>query len=125
MEETIKRLEAAARAAWENTEYRSDMKERFPNQHPTFDSPFVPSGEPVEGKTYRADGWAYFDPPTRFSPEMWELFLNAFGVESTDYVVLAVSAGNSPEGSWVRGQILVSPDGIKKALVSAAEMRKQ
>ena len=67
----------------------------------------------------------YFDPPTRFSPEMWELFLNSFGEENVDYVILAMSQGTSKEGVWVRGQILASPQGIENALENAKKMREE
>lgn len=50
-------------------------------EHPSFQSPFIPPGEPVPGKTYRADGWAYIDPPTRFSPEAWDGLMDLIGGE--------------------------------------------
>lgn len=76
-------------------------------EHPSFSDPFMPPGEPVPGKTYRADGWAYVDPPTKFSPDMWQLMLGIFG--DGEYVVLAKTTG--PD--FVRGQLLVSPRGME------------
>lgn len=28
-------------------------------EHSSWNNPYLPPGEPVEGQTYRADGWAY------------------------------------------------------------------
>lgn len=78
----------------------------------------LPDGEPVKGKTYRADGWAYLDTPT-FTPEMWDYFLSFFG-GSENYVVLAQSRGDG----GVRGHLLVSPDGVKSALARREWMRR-
>lgn len=88
-------------------------------EHESFRSAGLPAGEPVAGKTYRADGWAYIDPPTRFSPEMWTYFLSLIGEEN--YVILAKSAGTSPHDGlpFVRGQLLVSPEGMENMKKSA------
>lgn len=79
-------------------------------EHPTMSQ--MPPGEPIPGKTYRADGWAYVDPPTKFSPEMWEYFLSVIG--EGNYVVLAYSSGED----WSRGQLLVSPAGWRNMTAS-------
>lgn len=78
-------------------------------EHWSFSNSFLPPGEPIKGKTYRADGWAYLDIP-RMDPEIWKLFLDILSVE--EYVLLAYSTGESKEHEkWIRGQILVSPVG--------------
>lgn len=67
----------------------------------------LPPGEPVKGKTYRADGWVYRDLPRRLSFEMWDHFLSVIG--EGNYVILAMSTG--PD--WKRGQFLISPAGME------------
>lgn len=83
-------------------------------EHWTFRQPqpfglHIPDGEPIPGKTYRADGWAYVDPPGSFSPESWQFFLNVIG--DGEYVVLASSNWVRNGIKHVRGQLLVSPAG--------------
>lgn len=67
--------------------------------------PMMPPGEPIPGKTYRADGWQYVDLPARLSLEMKDHLFEVIGVGN--YVVLALTTG--PD-FW-RGQILISPAG--------------
>jgi hypothetical protein len=67
----------------------------------------MPPGEPIKGKTYRADGWVYRDLPRRLSHEMWDLFLDTIG--EGNFRLLAMTAGKD----WKRGQLLISPDGMK------------
>lgn len=69
----------------------------------------IPLGEPVKDKTYIADGWVYRDIPGRFSHEMWDKFLGLLG--EGNYVILAKSESEADD--WVRGQFLISPDGMK------------
>ena len=109
----LKELEEIERKIWEESPYRSEELKKFPNQHPSFDSPFMPPGEPVTGKTYRADGWRYIDPHVTFSPEMWDLYLSAFG--EGEYHILATSMSSRNGVIHVRGQILVSPRGMENA----------
>lgn len=73
--------------------------------------------EPINGKTYIADGWVYRDPNTRFTPEMWELFKNTLGKEGEDYIILAMSEiiDNKDNSRWFRGQFLISPNGLENA----------
>lgn len=73
------------------------------SEHSSFDG--LPAGEPVVGKTYRADGWMYLDPPGKMSHDMWRLFLETIG--EGEYVILAQSS----TADWIRGQLLVSPRG--------------
>lgn len=82
-------------------------------EHPTFQNALLPPGEPIEGKTYRADGWAYLDPPTRFSPDMWDYFLSLIG--EGEYVILARTSGTHQKDGkpYVRGQVLISPAGME------------
>lgn len=51
--------------------------------------------------------WEYVDPPGKFSHEMWKLFLSIYG--DGQYLVIISSEG--PD--WIRGQLLVSPQGIQ------------
>lgn len=89
-------------------------------EHPTFKNAFLPEGEPVSGKTYRADGWAYVDPAGRFSPEAWDTLMNSFGWD--EVVMLAGSSGIHPSDGkpFIRGQFLVSPKGIENAAKTLA-----
>jgi hypothetical protein len=89
-------------------------------EHPSFQSPCIPPGEPVPGKTYRADGWAYTDPPSRFSPESWDGLMDLIG--EGNVVVLAKTTGTlSDGGPYVRGQLLISPAGIKNIEAKRAQ----
>ena len=80
-------------------------------EHHTFSDPLFPPGEPISGETYRADGWAYIDPPGRFSHEAWNHFLEIIG--EGNFVPLAMSQGRHPSDGkqFIRGQLLVSPQG--------------
>lgn len=79
-------------------------------EHHTFKRFGLPEGEPIEGKTYRADGWAYMDPPGVFTPECWDNLLDVFGKDNV--IILSVSKGVTAEGEpWIRGQFLASPLG--------------
>ena len=89
-------------------------------EHPSFQSPFIPPGEPVPGKTYRADGWGYVSAPGRFSPKAWDRMMNDIG--EGNVVVLAATTGTLPDGRpFVRGQLLISPDGIKNIEAKRAQ----
>ena len=58
------------------------------------------------------EGWRYFDPPGKFKPEFWRRFLAILG--EGNYHLLAVSEGEKDGEPWVRGQMLVSPDGVRR-----------
>lgn len=93
-------------------------------EHWTFKQHLLPPGEPISGKTYRADGWAYVDPPARFSPERWDELLAIFG--DGNYVFLAVSRGvDRAGGEWIRGQLLVSPEGWRRLEAKATPPRTE
>jgi len=66
----------------------------------------MPSGEPIKGKTYRADGWVYRDMPGKLSHELWDKILAMLG--KGNYVVFIMSEG----ADWRRGQLLISPTGM-------------
>lgn len=78
-------------------------------EHPSFRK--LPPGEPIAGKTYRADGWAYIDPPGLLSPKRWDQLLLIIG--AGQYVILTKSEGIRGGIPFVRGQLLVSPAGIE------------
>lgn len=78
----------------------------MPKGKPRFDLP-LPLGEPIKGKTLRADGWVYRDIPGRLSLEMWDHLMDVIGAGNCE--VLALSIGDD----WVRGQLMISPDGMK------------
>lgn len=59
------------------------------------------------------EGWVYYDPPSKFTPECWEQFLAVFG--QGNYQILVMSQGTDKLGPWVRGQLLVSPQGKANA----------
>lgn len=89
-------------------------------EHPSFSSPLIPPGEPVEGESYRADGWAYIDPPGLFSPEAWDALLGHFG--EGEVVILAGTSGFMADGRpFKRGQLLVSPKGMEAVARFVAE----
>ncbi len=65
------------------------------------------------------EGWRYIDAPTRFTPEYWDKYLSIFG--DGNYMVLAMTTGNNRTGEpFVRGQLLVSPEGQDNAKAYAA-----
>ncbi len=81
-------------------------------EHPSFQRPSIPPGEPVPGKTYRADGWAYVSTPGHFSPEGWDRMISDIG--EGNVVVLAATTRTLPDRRpIIRGQLLISPDGIR------------
>lgn len=65
----------------------------------------LPAGEPIEGKTYRADGWIYRDLP-RMSHEYFDKFVELVGEENIAWITLA------DYGFTKRGQLLISPTGM-------------
>ena len=73
------------------------------SEHWSFKS--LPPGEPIPGKTYRADGWQYVDLPSRLSFDVRDQLLSIVGEENV--VLLASTTG--PD-FW-RGQLLLSPEG--------------
>jgi len=73
----------------------------------------MPEGEPIAGKTYRADGWQYVDLPTRLSHEMKDVFFGVIG--EGNYAILACTELPGPDGYW-RGQLLISPEGQERML---------
>lgn len=76
-------------------------------------------GEPILGKTYKADGWVYRDLP-RASPAAWQELMDTTGPEN---VVVLVESRKGDE--WVRGQVLVSPAGIARCVAAAAEIDRK
>ncbi len=81
------------------------MEGQGTGEHWSFKDSLIPPGEPVPGKTYRADGWQYVDLPKRLSLEMRDYFLSRIG--NGEYVILAQSEGDD----WWRAQLLISPAG--------------
>lgn len=64
--------------------------------------------EPLNPSALIAAGWFYIDPPTRFSHEMWDYFLNLLGVGN--YRILAMTEGTAADGfKYKRGQLLINP----------------
>ncbi len=80
-------------------------------EHPSWQAfDHLPHEEPIQGRTLRADGWAYWDAPKWFEPATWVSMLFVLGSPQTDYVVLAQSNRLTRAGmSWIRGQITMSP----------------
>ena len=77
----------------------------------------VPQGEPIPGKTLRADGWVYRDIPGRLSHEIWDYLIGVIG--AGNFEILAMSSG----ADWKRGQLMISPDGMKN-LATVRESKK-
>lgn len=77
-------------------------------EHPSFKA--MPPGEPVNGKTYRADGWQYVDLPRRLTFAFKDEFFAIIG--EGNYVILIESF--SREADWWRGQVLISPEGQQR-----------
>lgn len=80
-----------------------------------------PLEEPIKGKTYMADGWVYRDMPSRLSHEMWAVFLELLG--EGNYVILALS--RSQVDDWIRGQFLISPQGMQNVRADIARRKKE
>lgn len=82
-------------------------------EHPSFKRHFLPPGEPVKGKTYKADGWAYHSSKW-MSRETWnEIFVLA---GEGNCIILAMTAKTAQNETLVRGQLLFSPEGQKNIL---------
>ena len=64
-----------------------------------------PPGEPVQGKTYRADGYVYQDLP-RMTPEYFDELVSIIGADNIVWL------SQADYGSTKRGQMLISPAGI-------------
>lgn len=77
----------------------------------------LPDGEPVEGRTFRADGWAYVDMPAWALQSWWDKARALFG--EGEYFVLAES---SMDGYW-RGQLLLSPLAVDKFISMRTQER--
>lgn len=59
-----------------------------------------------------AEGWKYLDLPARFAPDIWDFMLEVMGPEN--HQVLATTQGTLPSGKpYVRGQLMVSPTGMR------------
>lgn len=65
----------------------------------------LPPGEPVSGKTYRADGWVYRE-IYWCEISTWNRILGAIG--DGQYVILA----RTTRGPRTRGQLMISPTGM-------------
>ena len=78
-------------------------------EHWSFKQHDLPPGEPVLGKTYRADGWQYIDLPKWLSLEMKDYFLKIIGEDN--YFIMAHSERVIEGEKYWRAQLLVSPDG--------------
>lgn len=77
----------------------------------------LPPGEPIEGKTYRADGWVYRDVDWMTS-EFFDTLNQIIGEENIVWLAVSTCDGDK------RGQCLVSPDGMKN-LTAYAEQHRQ
>lgn len=77
-------------------------------EHPSFRN--MPPGEPVTGKTFRADGWQYIDLPSRLTFAFKDEFFAVIG--EGNYFILAESFNRVED--WWRGQILISPEGQER-----------
>lgn len=56
-------------------------------------------------------GWVYRDIP-KCAPEAWQLALDTIG--DGNFQPLAVSHGSGPQGPWSRGQMFISPEGMRR-----------
>jgi len=72
----------------------------------------LPPGEPFPGETLRADGWEYRDLDRRLTPEAWDTLLGIIG--EGNYRILATAGGITDGQPWVRGQLFISPFGLKR-----------
>lgn len=68
---------------------------------------WLPPGEPVKGKTYRADGWVYRDLP-RMEYELFDAIKDVIGEDNIVWLAL------SDYGGAMRGQALLSPTGVER-----------
>ncbi len=67
---------------------------------------WCPPGEPITGKTYRADGWVYRDLP-RMAPEQLDQLVAIIGDDNIVWL------SKADYGSSKRGQLLISPAGMQ------------
>lgn len=80
-------------------------------EHPSFQSPFVRPGEPVPGKTYRADGWQHLDTP-RMNEEFWNDLLRIIG--TGEFHLLSGGEMRRRTGVERWGTIMISPVGQER-----------
>lgn len=73
----------------------------------------LPEGEPFKGETLRADGWVYRDIGWMTLPWWNKLWDEIVGPENVR--VLVMSSRMIKGDDCRRGQIFISPEGLKKA----------
>lgn len=72
-----------------------------------YDNSFLPRGEPVSGKKYEADGWKFYNVPS-LSYQALESFISIIGEDNIVWL------SRTELDRSVRGQVYISPAGIKR-----------
>lgn len=66
----------------------------------------------------RQQGWIYWDPPGKFSFEMWDYLISLIG--DAPYQLIVCSEGKD----WKRGQFFLSPAAVANMRVKADEQER-
>lgn len=79
-------------------------------------------GEPIKGKTYKADGWKYRD-VRWFTPTQYDELKTILGIENL--VVLSEHHRTGAAGTVIGGQFLISPAGMQRAIKWAEDQQNR
>lgn len=82
----------------------------------------LPNSEPFPGETLRADGWQYRDVPPML-PELWKELMDIIGEGNVRLLTFAERTYKGDDRVYVRGQMFISPAGLKNAEEHAAARR--
>lgn len=108
--ELINKFLASIKNKWLESKDSKIVLEKSQNQHESFDSPSMPTGEPIVGKTYRADGWEYKEIPWTTVDALNKILSY---LEDEEYEFIALSSREMNGVMCARGQVLFSPSAMK------------
>jgi hypothetical protein len=93
----------------------SNLIEIIMAEHWTFADPILPAGEPVKGRTFRADGWAFINHPWT-KEELWDGIFgdqNQGGVLPPEHFYIMSMSRKKLGDHYVKGGVvLLSPDAV-------------
>lgn len=89
--------------------------------HHSFLDPRLPTSEPIKGKTYRADGWAYIELMSGSVPLTWFDEMEAVAGEgNVEYIYRA----HLKDGKSAIAMFLISPEAQERMVAFLLERKK-
>lgn len=88
--------------------------------HPSFLRPDLPTTEPIRGKTYRADGWAYIEMMHVKTPITWFDEIEAVAGEGH---LVYISKYAFPDGTGA-AMFMLSPEGQERVVAFTSRRRE-